>query len=162
MLPMDTLPGIADALGYLQYYLQELTERQNASEHTINTILVALTPQIQQITQLMTNPTPAPTVTPPPILTSPPLVRSLSPAPATLSKQQARPKLSSPPDFSSERSSRQAFLNSYTLYLHLALEQFTCNKEKIFWTLAFFKDGHAAKWSKNLFCQEADTSIFPI
>ena len=48
------------------------------------------------------------------------------------------------------------------LYLHLALEQFTCNKEKIFWTLAFFKDGCAAKWSENLFRQEADTGIFPI
>jgi len=44
----------------------------------------------------------------------------------------------------------------------LAPEQFTCNKEKIFWTLAFFKDGRVAKWSKNLFCQEADTGIFPI
>jgi len=44
----------------------------------------------------------------------------------------------------------------------LALEQFTCNKEKIFWTLTFFKDGHAAKWSENLFCQEVDTSIFSI
>jgi len=46
--------------------------------------------------------------------------------------------------------------------LHLAPEQFTCDKEKIFWTLAFFKDKHAVKWSKNLFCQEADTGIFPI
>jgi len=46
--------------------------------------------------------------------------------------------------------------------LHLAPEQFTCDEEKIFWTLAFFKDGHAAKWSENLFCQEADTGIFPI
>jgi len=46
--------------------------------------------------------------------------------------------------------------------LRLALEQFTCDKEKIFWTLAFFKDGCAAKWSKNLFHQEADTGIFPI
>jgi len=48
------------------------------------------------------------------------------------------------------------------LYLHLALEQFTCDKKKIFWTLAFFKDGRAAKWSENLFRQEADTGIFPI
>jgi len=46
--------------------------------------------------------------------------------------------------------------------LRLALEQFTCNEEKIFWTLAFFKDGHAAKWSENLFRQEVDTGIFPI
>jgi len=45
--------------------------------------------------------------------------------------------------------------------LRLALEQFTCDEEKIFWTLAF-KDGHAAKWSENLFRQEADTGIFPI
>ena len=30
------------------------------------------------------------------------------------------------------------------------------------WTLAFFKDGRAARWSKNLFCQEVDTGIFPI
>jgi len=46
--------------------------------------------------------------------------------------------------------------------LCLAPEQFTCDKEKIFWTLAFFKDGRAAKWSENLFRQEADTGIFPI
>jgi len=48
------------------------------------------------------------------------------------------------------------------LYLRLAPEQFSCNKEKIFWTLAFFKDGRAARWSENLFCQEADTGVFPI
>jgi len=48
------------------------------------------------------------------------------------------------------------------LYLHLAPEQFTCDEEKIFWTLAFFKDGRAVKWSKNLFRQEADTGIFLI
>ena len=48
------------------------------------------------------------------------------------------------------------------LYLCLALEQFSCDEEKILWTLAFFKDGRAAKWSKNLFRQEADTGIFPI
>jgi len=48
------------------------------------------------------------------------------------------------------------------LYLCLAPDQFTCDEEKIFWTLAFFKDGRAAKWSENLFCQEANTNIFPI
>jgi len=37
------------------------------------------------------------------------------------------------------------------LYLHLALEQFIWDKEKIFWTLVFFKDRRAAKWSENLF-----------
>jgi len=44
----------------------------------------------------------------------------------------------------------------------LAPEQFSCNKEKIFWTLVFFKDGQAVRWSKNLFCQEVDTGIFSI
>jgi len=44
----------------------------------------------------------------------------------------------------------------------LALEQFSCDEEKIFWTFAFFKDGRAARWSENLFRQEADTGIFPI
>ena len=41
-LPVDTPPAIADALGYLQYHLQELTKRQNALEHTINATLVGL------------------------------------------------------------------------------------------------------------------------
>jgi len=46
--------------------------------------------------------------------------------------------------------------------LRLAPEQFICDEEKIFWTLAFFKDRCAAKWSENLFHQEVDTGIFPI
>ena len=41
-------------------------------------------------------------------------------------------------------------------------DKFSCNKEKIFWTLVFFKDGQAVRWSKNLFCQEVDTGIFSI
>ena len=73
-----------------------------------------------------------------------------------------RPKHPSPCDFSSKQSSGRAFLNFCILYLHLALEQFTCDKEKIFWTLAFFKNGRAVKWSKNLFRQEVNTGIFPI
>jgi len=156
----DTPPAVADALGYLQHHLQELTERQNALEHTINATLAGLTAQLQQLTQLIT--APVPTVAPPPILPSLPPVSPPSPVPAALSKQQTRPKLPSPPDFSREQSSGRAFLNSCTLYLRLAPEQFTCDEEKILWTLAFFKDGHAAKWSENLFRQEADTGIFPI
>jgi len=46
-LPLDTLQDIADALGYLQHYLHELTERQNISKNNINTILAALTAQLQ-------------------------------------------------------------------------------------------------------------------
>jgi len=69
-LPVDTPLAVADALGYLQHHLQELTKHQNASEHIINNTLAGLTAQIQQLTQLMTGPAPAPTVTPPPITTS--------------------------------------------------------------------------------------------
>jgi len=49
-LPVDTSPAITDTLGYLQHHLQELTERQNTSEHTINATLVGLTAQLQQLT----------------------------------------------------------------------------------------------------------------
>jgi len=110
----------------------------------------------------MTGPAPALTVAPPPVTTSPPPVNPPSPVLSALTKQWTRPKLSSSPDFSGERSSGRAFFNSCTLYLRLAPEQFSCDEEKIFWTLAFFKDGRAARWSENLFHQEADTSIFPI
>jgi len=54
-LPPDTPQGIADALGYLQHHLHELTERQNVSENNINTTLAALTAQLQQLTQLVAN-----------------------------------------------------------------------------------------------------------
>jgi len=73
-----------------------------------------------------------------------------------------RPKLLSPPDFSGEQSSSRVFINSCILYLRLVLKQFSCDKKKIFWTLAFFKDGRAVKWSENLFHQEVDTGIFSI
>ena len=161
-LPADTPPAVTDALGYLQHHLQELTKCQNALEHIINNTLVGLSAQIQQLTQLITGPAPAPTVAPPPLTTSPPPVNLPSPVPSTLTKQRTRPKLPSLPNFSSERTSGRAFLNSCTLYLCLAPEQFSCDEEKIFWTLAFFKDGRTMRWSKNLFRQEVDTSIFPI
>jgi len=45
-LPPDTPQGVANALGYLQHYLQELAERQNISETNINTTLAALTMQL--------------------------------------------------------------------------------------------------------------------
>jgi len=44
----------------------------------------------------------------------------------------------------------------------LAPEQFSCEEEKVLWTLMFFKGGWATKWSKNLFRQEADTGIFSL
>jgi len=53
-------------------------------------------------------------------------------------------------------------LNSCSLYIRLAPEQFHEEQEKILWALTFFKSGRAAKWSENMFCQEADTGVFPI
>jgi len=53
-------------------------------------------------------------------------------------------------------------LNSCSLYIRLALEQFHDKEERILWALTFFKGGRAAKWSENVFRQEADTGVFPI
>jgi len=142
--------GIADALGYLQHHLHELTERQNVSENNINTTLMALTAQLQQLTQLMANPSPPPV--PSPLVSLPP----------TLTARRTCPKLSCPLDFGGERHNSYAFLNSCSLYICLAPEQFHDKEERILWALTFFKSGYAAKWSKNVFCQEVDTGVFSI
>ena len=108
LLPLDTPQGIADALEYLQYHLHELTERQNVSENNINTTLAALT------AQLVANPPSLPILnTPPPPVPSP------------------QPKLSCSLDFSRERHNSHVFLNSYSLYICLALEQFHNKEERI-------------------------------
>jgi len=73
-----------------------------------------------------------------------------------------RPKLSCPPDFNGERHNGRTFLNSCSLYIRLALEQFHDEQERILWALTFFKGGRATKWSENVFRQEADTGVFPI
>ena len=85
LLPPDTLSGIANALDYLQHHLQELTERQNISEHAINTTLMGLTAQLQQLIQLMTSPASALTIALPlapapssPVSPSPPVLDALS------------------------------------------------------------------------------------
>jgi len=158
LLPLDTPQDVADALGYLQHHLQELTERQHASKNNINTTLAALAVQLQQLTQLVANPSLPAIPNTPPLPVPSPLV-SLSPAPTV---RQTRPKLSCPPDFNGERHNSRAFFNSCSLYIRLAPEQFQDEQERILWALTFFKGGHAAKWSKNVFCQEADTGIFPI
>ena len=155
-LPPDTSQGVADALGYLQYHLHELTERQNISENNINTALTTLTVQLQQLTQLVANPPPLPIAnTPPPPVPSPPV--SLPPAPMA---RRTHPKLSCPLDFSGERHNGCAFLNSCSLYICLAPEQFHDKQKKILWALTFFKGGCATKWSENVFRQEVDTGIF--
>ena len=157
-LPPDTPQGVADALGYLQHHLHKLTERQNVSENNINTTLVALTTQQLQLTQLVANPLAPPVSnTPPPPVSSPPA----SPPPTPTARQMC-PKLSCPPDFGGECHNGRAFLNSCSLYIHLALEQFHDEEERILWALTFFKSGRAAKWSKNVFRQKADTGVFPI
>jgi len=95
--------------------------------------------------------------TPPlPVLSS--LVSLLSALPA----QWTCPKLFCSLDFNGEHHNSHAFLNSCSLYICLALEQFHDKQKRILWALTFFKGGHAAKWSKNMFHQEVDTGVFPI
>ena len=157
-LPPDTPQGVADALGYLQHHLHELTERQNVSETNINTTLAALTAQLQQLTQLVANPLPPPVSNTSPLpVPSPPA----SPPPAPMARRMC-PKLSCPPDFGGERHNSHAFLNSYSLYIRLVPEQFHDEEERILWALTFFKSGRAVKWSENVFRQKADTGVFPI
>jgi len=157
-LPSDTPQGIADALEYLQHHLHKLTERQNVSENNINTTLVALTIQLQQLTQLVANSSSPPVSNTPPPPVPFPLV-SLLFAPTA---RQMCPKLSCSLDFSGECHNGYAFLNSCSLYICLALEQFHNKEERILWALMFLKSGCAAKWSKNMFYQEVDTGVFPI
>jgi len=158
LLPPDTPQGIANALEYLQHHLHELTERQNVSKNNINTTLVALTTQLQQLTQLVANPPPLPVSnTPPPPVPSP----LVSPPSAPMARRM-HPKLSCPPDFGGERYNDRVFLNSCSLYICLVPEQFHDEEERILWALTFFKSGCAAKWSENVFRQEADTGVFPI
>ena len=157
-LPPDTPQGVADTLGYLQYHLHELTERQNVSKNNINTALVTLTMQLQQLTQLVANSLPPPIPNTPPLLV-PSLLVSLPP---TLMVRWTRSKLSCLPDFSRERHNSDAFLNFCFLYIHLAPEQFHNEQEKILWALTFFKGGCGTKWSENMFHQEADAGVFPI
>jgi len=158
LLPLDTPQGIANALEYLQHHLQELTERQHVSENNINSTLAALTTQLQQLTQLVANLSPLAIPNTPPQLVPSPLM-SLSPA---LLARRTRPKLSCPLDFNRKCHNSRAFLNSCSLYIRLAPEQFHDKQEKILWALMFFKGGHAAKWSENMFHQEADTGVSPI
>ena len=138
MLLLPDIPqGIADTLAYLQYYLGELSKQQNALENNINNTLTALSTQLQQLTQLVFNPN-----TSFPLAVSAPLLapsQSLPPLPAPWSR--ACPKLSFPPDFNGEQNSGQAFLNSCTLYICLAIEQFSYEEEKVLWALTFFKGG---------------------
>jgi len=82
--------------------------------------------------------------------------------PPALTARQIHPKLSCPPDFSGECHNGCAFLNSCSLYIHLAPEKFHDEQEKILWALMFFKGGRTTKWSENMFCQEVDTGVFPI
>ena len=142
----------------LQHYLCELTERQNISENNINTTLAALTTQLQQLTQLVANSPPPPVSNTPPLPVPSPLV---SPPPA-LAVRQTCPKLSCPPNFNGEHHNSCVFLNFCSLYICLAPEQFHDEQKRILWALIFFKGGHTAEWSENVFHQEADTGIFPI
>ena len=149
---------MADILAYLQHYLYGVTERQNNLETNINNALSTLTVQLQQLMQLVSNSPSQPLALVansllPTVLASPSLANLYS---------QVYPKLSFSPDFSGDCNTRQAFLNFCMLYIHLALEQFSCKEKKALQALIFFKSSCMAKQSKNLFCQETDTGFFPI
>ena len=114
--------------------------------------------QLQQLTQLVANPLPPAVPNTPP----PPVPSSLVSPPPALPVQWTCPKLSCPPDFNRECHNGCVFLNSCSFYIYLVLEQFHDKQERILWALTFFKGDRAAKWSENVFRQEANTGVFPI
>jgi len=97
---LESPQGIADALGYLHNHLQQLLERQNNARTTINTALIVLTAQLQQLTQLVgiSSPTLVANTLWAPF--SPPIPHSVT----TISQSRIWSKLSLPPDFSRDWS----------------------------------------------------------
>ena len=55
LVPLENPQSIANTLGYLQHYLQQLTKKQNNIKNNINITLTAPTIQLQQLTQLVRN-----------------------------------------------------------------------------------------------------------
>ena len=114
-LPPDTPQGIADTLGYLQHHLHELTERQNVPKNNINTTLVALTMQLQQLMQLVANPPPPPVSNIPPLpVPSPPA----SPPPCSDSKTNVSQALL--PSGLWRRMSQRLCISKLLLPVHLS------------------------------------------
>ena len=125
----------------MEIWPNKVCDRQHVSENNINTTLAALTTQLQQLAQLVANPTlPAALNISPLPVPSPPI----SPSPA-LTAWQTHSKLSFSPDFSGEHHNSHAFLNFCSLYIHLVPEQFYNEQEKILWALTFFKGGRTTK-----------------
>ena len=70
--PNNTPCSVAEALGFLQHNLCELSERQSTSEDAIHTTLVALSAQLQQLMLQLNTPalegSPVPPPSPPPMV----------------------------------------------------------------------------------------------
>ena len=150
MLYMNTLQTIADALAYLQYYLQEVTKKQNYLETNIDNALSILTIQLQQLMQLVSSP--------------------YSPAPATALSLVSVPP--TPSSSSEVLGLSQTFMESKiqiecfstpVLCIYAWLQSSSIvRKIKVLWILIFFKGGWAVKQSQNLFQQKLDIGMFPL
>ena len=80
-----------------------------------------------------------------------------APTTSTANKRRVRP--ASPADFDGVRENGRTFLNSCTLYLSLAAQEFADDTERIHWAFTFMKKGRAAEQVNRWLQQEAKSGL---
>ena len=132
---MDTETPVDSA--QLSSLENELSEAKKCEEQTQLTLQAIL----QQIKALS--------------LSEPSTQTSSSAAARTTSTSHPQLRASPPNEFSGDRSTGLAFLNSCKLYLSLCSEQFIDDQTKVHWALSYMKGGHAAQFSDRVLRKEA-------
>ena len=120
-------------LSVIEQELQDVREREQHTQMTLNTILEKLnTLSLQWLNPLS-------------------LPVSLSVTPNT------RPQLkaSLPNKFSGDRNAGLTFLNSCKLYVSLCKDQFIDDQAQIHWVLSFMKEGRAAQFTDRVLHKES-------
>ena len=128
------MPSDTQRLLAVEQELQDAKDREQRTQLTLNAILEKLS-----TLSLPTGPD-----------------SSNSPTPSTItpkSRPQLKPSL--PNDFSGDRSTGLAFLNSCKLYISLCGEQFVDEQAQIHWALSFMKEGRASQFSDRILRKES-------
>ena len=124
----------AQRLSVIEQELQDAKDREQRTQITLNAIL-------EKISTLSTP-------------SGPDL--SASPVPSTIApKPRPQLKASLPNEFSGDRSTGLAFLNSCKLYISLCSEQFVNDQAQIHCALSFMKEGRAAQFSDRILRKES-------
>ena len=132
------MPADSTRLSVIEAELLEARTREQQTQMTLQAILQRLETLSLSNSPSSTNSTPLSTSEP-------------SPTPKTRSQLKASP----PNEFSGDRSTGLAFLNSCRLYLSLCSDQFADEQAKIHWALSYMKEGRAAQFSDRVLRKEA-------